>query len=213
MKFYRHYKNKNYRLLGHVRHSETLEEMALYECRYPNELGTLWVRPREMFYGDIELDGKKVARFAKVPLNIQSFTAMSPAEISQVTSLSEKIFANNRNQDVSSLLADKKDPLLLIAEVDGQAVGYKLGYQLDSETFYSWLGGVLPSYRGLGIATDLMNAQHEWCQQKGYKKVQTKTSNQFPEMLTLNVKAGFKIVGTKNSSKDGELRIIMEKVF
>jgi|GEM_PF-1302863 len=52
--FYRHYKNKPYKVHGVVRHSETLEEMVLYEALYPNELGRMWVRPLEMFLGDIE---------------------------------------------------------------------------------------------------------------------------------------------------------------
>ena len=59
--YYRHYKNKPYRAIGVVRHSETLEEMALYEALYPNDLGQMWVRPLEMFLGKLE-DGRD--RFA-----------------------------------------------------------------------------------------------------------------------------------------------------
>ena len=51
--FYRHYKDKPYRSLGICRHSETLEELVLYEALYPNDLGPLWVRPREMFEGKL----------------------------------------------------------------------------------------------------------------------------------------------------------------
>ena len=51
--FYRHYKDKPYRALGLCRHSETLEELVLYEALYPNELGSLWVRPKEMFEGKL----------------------------------------------------------------------------------------------------------------------------------------------------------------
>ena len=38
-----------YKLIDVVRHSETLEEMVLYEALYQNELGKLWVRPKQMF--------------------------------------------------------------------------------------------------------------------------------------------------------------------
>jgi hypothetical protein len=47
--FYRHYKEKPYRVLGIAHHSETQEELVLYEALYPNDLGPLWVRPRKMF--------------------------------------------------------------------------------------------------------------------------------------------------------------------
>lgn len=63
---YRHYKGKMYRFLRVVRHSETLEELALYETLYENELGAFWVRPLKMFEEVIEVDGKRVARFAYI---------------------------------------------------------------------------------------------------------------------------------------------------
>ncbi len=63
---YRHYKGMMYRAIDIVRHSETLEELVLYETLYENKLGKLWVRPKDMFLGDIEIDGKRVRRFAPV---------------------------------------------------------------------------------------------------------------------------------------------------
>ena len=44
-------------------HSETLEEMVVYECLYDNPRSKLWVRPKHMFLEDIVLNGKSVPRF------------------------------------------------------------------------------------------------------------------------------------------------------
>ncbi|MEO0335233.1 MAG: DUF1653 domain-containing protein [Pseudomonadota bacterium] len=63
---YEHYKGKKYRVLNVVRHSETLEEMVFYETLYECELGNLWVRPKEMFLGEVVIDGKSVPRFRPV---------------------------------------------------------------------------------------------------------------------------------------------------
>jgi len=60
---YRHYKNKDYRVLAVVKHSETLQDLVLYECLHDNPRSKLWVRPKEMFFGEVEIDGKKVKRF------------------------------------------------------------------------------------------------------------------------------------------------------
>ncbi|MFZ4124658.1 MAG: DUF1653 domain-containing protein [Rickettsiales bacterium] len=60
---YQHYKGPKYRVLGVVRHSETLEELVYYECLYDNPNGQFWVRPKAMFEGDVEVDGKHVKRF------------------------------------------------------------------------------------------------------------------------------------------------------
>lgn len=63
---YRHYKNKLYRVHGVVRHSETLEELVLYETLYENDLGRNWVRPIDNFLGTVEIDGKTIPRFEKI---------------------------------------------------------------------------------------------------------------------------------------------------
>lgn len=60
---YRHYKGKNYKVIGLCHHSETLEEMVLYEALYDNEIGHLWVRPKKMFEEKIEVQGKLIDRF------------------------------------------------------------------------------------------------------------------------------------------------------
>ena len=58
---YRHYKGREYEVLGVVRHSESLEPMVLYRPLY-NESG-MWVRPYAMFVGQVEVDGVLQPRF------------------------------------------------------------------------------------------------------------------------------------------------------
>lgn len=58
---YRHFKGGEYRVVGVARHSETLEEMVVYEALYGE--GGLWVRPASMWNEEIERDGKKFRRF------------------------------------------------------------------------------------------------------------------------------------------------------
>lgn len=61
---YEHYKSgKKYRVLGVAKHSETLEDMVVYEALYENEVSKLWVRPIDMFLGEVEVGEKKVPRF------------------------------------------------------------------------------------------------------------------------------------------------------
>lgn len=69
---YEHYKGKRYRVHGKVRHSETLEELVLYEALYPNDLGKMWVRPLEMFLESVEKDGKKIPRFRRIGEYLQN---------------------------------------------------------------------------------------------------------------------------------------------
>lgn len=61
---YRHYKGKEYRVLGIGRHSETLEEMVVYQALY-GEHG-MWVRPLAMFLEEVEVDSHAQRRFLYV---------------------------------------------------------------------------------------------------------------------------------------------------
>ena len=60
---YRHYKGKEYEVIGVALHSETLEEMVVYRALYENELSQFWSRPVQLFLGTVEVDGRPVTRF------------------------------------------------------------------------------------------------------------------------------------------------------
>lgn len=66
---YQHYKGPLYRVHDVVRHSETLEELVLYETLHKNELGTMWVRPKAMFLENVTFDGVTRPRFQWVEDN------------------------------------------------------------------------------------------------------------------------------------------------
>ncbi len=58
---YRHFKGKEYAVIGIGKHSETFEEMVVYRARYGE--GQLWIRPLSMFTNEVEIQGKKVPQF------------------------------------------------------------------------------------------------------------------------------------------------------
>lgn len=58
---YEHFKGNRYKVLGVALHSETLEELVLYQALY-GEHG-LWVRPLAMFLEGVEKDDYKGPRF------------------------------------------------------------------------------------------------------------------------------------------------------
>ena len=63
---YRHYKGGEYEVIGVSRHSETLEPLVVYRPLY-NDSGW-WVRPHAMFFGELEVDGRQVRRFVRLPV-------------------------------------------------------------------------------------------------------------------------------------------------
>lgn len=77
---YRHYKCKTrrrrgfggqgyYKVLGVAKHSETLEDLVVYQGLYNcEEFGKnpIWVRPLKLFIDEVEVDGKMIPRFKRI---------------------------------------------------------------------------------------------------------------------------------------------------
>ena len=61
---YRHFKGKEYEVLGVARHSETEEELVVYRALYGDF--SLWVRPVSMWNETVERDGKTFRRFTDI---------------------------------------------------------------------------------------------------------------------------------------------------
>lgn len=61
---YRHFKGGEYRVFCMARHSETGEEMVVYQALY-GERG-VWVRPASMWNETVERDGKTFQRFTYI---------------------------------------------------------------------------------------------------------------------------------------------------
>ena len=58
---YKHYKGNLYEVLAVARHTETEEELVVYNALY-GERGT-WVRPLQMFTESVVIDGESLPRF------------------------------------------------------------------------------------------------------------------------------------------------------
>ena len=64
--FYEHYKGLRYKVLAVALHSETLEEVVVYQAQYRDK--GVWVRPLGMFLENVTINGVTQPRFKKVEL-------------------------------------------------------------------------------------------------------------------------------------------------
>ena len=58
---YEHYKGLRYKIIAVARHSETLEELVVYQALYGE--GGIWVRPLAMFLENVVVNGQSQPRF------------------------------------------------------------------------------------------------------------------------------------------------------
>lgn len=62
-KIYKHYKGNVYKIIALAKHSETCEDMIVYQNV---DKGDIWTRPKLMWNEEVEVDGKKVLRFSLI---------------------------------------------------------------------------------------------------------------------------------------------------
>lgn len=63
---YRHYKGNIYDVVGVAFHTETLEPLVVYRAVDQKKGADFWVRPFDMFVGQVTVDGKNIDRFEKI---------------------------------------------------------------------------------------------------------------------------------------------------
>ncbi len=63
---YEHYKGLKYKILSVALHSETLEELVVYQALY--EDFKVWVRPLPMFLENVVIEGQVKPRFTLITL-------------------------------------------------------------------------------------------------------------------------------------------------
>ncbi len=64
---YQHFKGNKYKALLQAKHSETEEDMVVYQALYGDY--SYWVRPLSMFMETVERDGKVIPRFSYIGNN------------------------------------------------------------------------------------------------------------------------------------------------
>jgi GNAT superfamily N-acetyltransferase len=154
-------------------------------------------------------------------ISIQIYGEVDDASLDALAALDRDIFPKPFSREhIERELRGRRGLCILFAVRAAQAAGaspivcgYKVGYEMTAQIFFSYLGGVRPEYRGQGIASRLMAEQHRTAREWGYSIVRTHTHNEFRSMLLLNIKSGFDVTGVNYKSGARDLSIILEKTL
>jgi len=103
--------------------------------------------------------------------------------------------------------------LQLVARLKDRPVGFFLGFELKPTVFFAWFYGVVPDCRRQGIASQLMEAVHEWARQNEYESIRFECHNQHRPMLHLAIALEYDIVGIRWDPDRGDNLVIFEKVL
>jgi len=103
--------------------------------------------------------------------------------------------------------------LMMVARLDERPVGFFLGFELKPLVFFAWFYGVLPDCRRQGIASQLMDAVHDWAKTNEYESIRFECHNHTRPMLHLAIALGYDIVGMRWDPDRGDNLLIFEKVL
>lgn len=139
---------------------------------------------------------------------------VGPNEVPILVDLYNQIFRPPRDvQSFQRRYRGRFNLLPLIARIKDQPVGFFLGFELKPTVYFAWFYGVLPDFRRQGIASQMMEAVHEWVRDKEYESIRFECHNQHRPMLHLAIAHEYDIVGMRWDPDRGDNLVIFEKAL
>jgi len=137
---------------------------------------------------------------------------VGPGEIPLIAQLYGQMYRPIRDAEFfKRRFLGRYNPLMMIASLDERPVGFLLGFELKPSTFFSWLYGVLPECRRMGIASQLMDGAHSWVREREYRWIRFECQNQHRPMLHLAISCGYDVVGIRWDPDREQNLVIFEK--
>lgn len=133
---------------------------------------------------------------------------VSLAELETIRRLNRVIFSEERVINTF----EREALMILLALLEEQPVGFKIGYQESRYTYYSAKGGVLEAYRRQGISRRLLYDMMARVRQDGYRIFAFDTfPNMHPGMTVLGLHEGFRITRADYNPTYRDYRLRFEK--
>ena len=139
---------------------------------------------------------------------------VGPEDLPTIARLYNQIFRPPRDlESFNRRYLGRYNVLQMIARIKDRPVGFFLGFELKPTVFFAWFYGVLPEFRRQGIASQLMEAVHDWARQHEYEAIRFECHNQHRPMLHLAIALEYDIVGIRWDPDRGDNLVIFEKVL
>jgi len=143
-----------------------------------------------------------------------SIDVVGVEELPLVVDLYNRIFRPTRAlESFQRRFLGRNNALRLVARVDGQPVGFFLGFELKPDTFFAWFYGVLPECRRMSVGSLLMEAAQTWAAQQGYEAIRLECHNLHRPMMHLAIDLGYDVVGLRWDAARAANLVLFEKAL
>ncbi|MEK6675528.1 MAG: GNAT family N-acetyltransferase [Planctomycetota bacterium] len=138
--------------------------------------------------------------------------AVGPGELGLITEIYNRVFTPRKDEEFfRRRFQGRHNVSMLVALLDETPAGFNIGFELMPSTYFSWICGVLPDYRRLGVATQLMHAQHALAVEHSYTLLRFECQNQHRPMLHAAITEGYDLVGIRWDTTTACNVVIFEK--
>jgi GNAT superfamily N-acetyltransferase len=139
---------------------------------------------------------------------------VGPEDLEEIVKLFNQIFRPARDKEFfNRRYLGRYNVLQMVARIDDRPVGFFLGFELKPSVFFCWFYGVLPEFRRQGIASQLIEAVHEWAREHGYESIRFECHNQHRPMLHLGIALGYDILGIRWDPDRNANLVLFEKAL
>lgn len=139
---------------------------------------------------------------------------IGPEDLNEIVQLFNQIFRPTRDAEFfKRRYLGRHNVLQMVARIDERPVGFFLGFELKPSVFFAWFYGVLPDFRRQGIASQLIDAVHDWAREQGYESIRMECHNQHRPMLHLGIALGYDILGIRWDPDRGANLVLFEKTL
>lgn len=139
---------------------------------------------------------------------------IGPGETAVVVQMYNRVFKPARE----AVFFDRRfegrtNPMRMVASIEGEPIGFALGFELKPGVFFLWLVGVLPDLRRSGIGSQLLDATEAWAREHEYRFIRFECANAVRPMLHMAIAHGYDIAGIRWDGDLGTNLVICERAL
>ena len=139
---------------------------------------------------------------------------VGPEDLDEIVKLFNQIFRPSRDVEFfKRRYLGRHNALQMVARIDDQPVGVFLGFELKPSVFFAWFYGVVADRRRQGVASQLMEAVHDWARENDYDAIRFECHNQHRPMLHLGIALGYDILGIRWDPDRGANLVLFQKTL
>ena len=136
---------------------------------------------------------------------------IDPKDNDTIVHLYNQVFRPERTAEFfHRRFKNRVNPLVMVARIENEAVGFFVGMELKPSVFFAWLVGVLPDSTRMGIGAQLMRAAGNWAMERDYKAIRFECTNRHRAMMHFGIAENYDLLGIRWDADRGENLLIFE---